>query len=420
MNHMNLFNNSDDLKLDHEDVLTRSFLILLDTIPLYKFKFFELINSKMEGKEGYKKLLLDDVEDTEIKTQVVYNDKWLTSFTNLDVVSILISNEKYETNQSVDKDDYKHRYDGVLKTANTIFIIENKPNVNNVWREQLNLNIKNNNILKDVCSIKWMDIVSFSNQLLQSNIITTLEHRLIDNFIEYIDYTYPELNPYDNFSLCKNEYVLLNKRCCKILEGLIDGVEVTHHKGWKDKINSGNKIIPEIALSVNVNDDNEYVVLEMVAGDYMSGAKTMYEKINLNRLEELLKNNNVNVYSCFHIAAYQKNIFYSSGDIKLLDYIKFWQKEVENNELKQISRENDKSAFERYYDKLVKNQIVKQSDFGEFERVFINSNYPVMNICPCIIFEYYWNKENAFELDKNGKFIEEVKSKMNMILNVFS
>ena len=421
MDHMNIFNNYSSRNLKNEDVLTRGFLLLLRLIPLYRIRFFELLNSKLEYIDGYKKLVFDDVEEAEVRTQVDSSDNWLKSFDGLLVVSVLISNQEYTTKDQIKNHDNIHRYDGVIKTPNTLFIIENKPNINNVWREQLNLNIdKSREIAEDLCSIKWSDIIYFSNIFLKGNIISNTERDLIEDFIEYIDYCYPELNPYDNFSLCKNEEILFKKRCCEILENLIDNAKVSYHRGWNYKINSGNYEIPEIALQVDINNSKDFISLNMYAGESMECAKSMLKKINVDKLQKLLKDERCDVYPNFHIAAYAKNRFWSRGDISLIDYIRFWINELNNNELRQVSRKIDKEAFASYYEKLVDSKVVNKNDYGEFKEIFIDSNYPVMNICPAISFQYWWDRNRAVELDSEGKFISEVKNKMNTIFDVFS
>lgn len=420
MTHMNIFHNFYDLDIKHEDMLTRSFLILINSIPLYRMRFFELINDTMAGDESYKPVHSNDLIDIEVKTQVDKEDKLLKQLSDFNVLSILISNEHYNTKDEVRKDEYNHRYDGVIKTINNVFVIEDKPNVDNVWREQLNLNIdsKNNVIVKTLCSLKWSDIINFSNDLLQSNILSPLENLLINDFLDYVDANYSWLNAYNRFSLCKDNDYLLNKRCINIMSQLYEKAEVLHHNGWLDYVKSNNEIVPEVALHVNQDNEDEYVELIMVAGDAMRRAEKMFNKIEFSQISKLIEEN-FDIYSSFHFSFSNTNLMWSTGNLSIEEYIKYWKTKVNNGELQQISRRNNENQFLEMYDQLLKDGIVSENNKEEFINKIVNKGYQTINICPNLCFAYYWSKKDAITLDDDDKFVDDFKKKVNLVIELF-
>ena len=421
MNHMNIFHNYNSLNISHENMLTRSFLILVNLIPLYRMSFFDLINKTMESNNDYIKVSTFDLNDTEVETQIEATTlKNRSDISDLNVLSILISNEKYNNIDKVEEDDYGHIYDGIVKTQNNLFIIENKPSVSNVWREQLNLNIdskKGNKIVNEICSLKWSDIINFSNLLVKGELISPLERKLIEDFLNYIDSNYSWLNAYDRFDLCKNDEYLLNKRCANIMSKLYDGAEVLHHKGWYDYVNVNNDAIKQIALHSNNSDDSNYIELIMVAGDSMNRALKMFNYIDKDKAL-LLQKEGFKVENNFHFSFMNTNLVWPKSDIDILEYIDYWKKVVSKNQLYQVSRKDNKNEFIDYYNKLLKAGIVKKEDLSNFMDVIVNKEYKTINVCPSITFKYSWNKEEAIDLDIRGKFIDDFKVKVNYLLDM--
>ena len=421
MNHMNIFHNYNSLNIKHENMLTRSFLILVNLIPLYRMNFFELINKTMENSDEYVEVSASDLNDVEVETQIEANTlKNRTDISDLNVVSILISNERYSSDENVTNDDYGHIYDGIVKTLNNLFIIENKPSVSNVWREQLNLNIdetKGNKIVKDICSLNWSDIINFSNTLVKGNLVTPLERKLIEDFLNYVDDNYSWLNSYDRFDLCKNDEYLLNKRCCNIMAKMYDGAEILHHRGWYDFVYSNNDVIKKIVLHSNCNEDDKFVELIMVAGDSMKKAKRFFELIDKNKILSLQKTG-FRIENNFHFSFMNTNLMYPKCNIDILEYVEYWKNIVNNNKLNQVSRMDNKNEFVEYYNRLVKDKMVNKNDFSEFNDVIVSKAYKTINVCPSINFKYFWSKEKAIKMDAEDVFVDEFKNKVNYLLDM--
>ena len=419
MNHLNLFKLFESKDPHHEDVLTRNFLILLKNIPLVQVGFFELIRDTVSSKgiqiessaQGVLKL-------SEIYTQVDSNDNMFKNMSDINMLSIIISDDAFKTNHSVSSSDRHARYDGVvICEPSWIFIIENKPSVDNIWTEQLNPNISKTqgvNLIQEPCTLSWRDVLSLLNELLSGNLLVPFEYTAISEFIEYIDENYSWLNPYHKFELCKSNNYLLNRRCCSIMESYNEEVQVKYHKGWKYYIDVGNTFVKNIALDSSMEGKNTWNInLWMYAGDIMSSARKTYTNLNTEKLFALpLNDSNYNLSTNFHYSFRSSGLLWLDCPSSFEDYINYWK---QHTDIRQIKR-ND---FEKHFSMLVKDGIVSESDRNTFNNQILSKNYPNLNICPGFLIKYTWSKSDAIILDNKKEFEEDFRNKVNTILDVF-
>ena len=127
MDRLNVFNVYKDKELNHEDVLTRSFLILLKNISAVQAAFFELIRNKMPDI-GLESFALGKLSISEIYTQTTSNGL-LKGKQEYKILSVVISDDEYSNSHVVQESSRNARYDGVvICDPSWIFIIENKLN----------------------------------------------------------------------------------------------------------------------------------------------------------------------------------------------------------------------------------------------------------------------------------------------------
>ncbi len=409
MNRLNVFNPYEDKNANHEDVLTRNFLILIKIIPCVQTAFFELIRKEMPKIE-LESMALGELSVSDVYTQINSNGL-LKGINDSKILSIIISDEKYKEKHIVQESSRNARYDGVvICNPSWIFIIENKPDVENVWKGQLNPNkedAEGNVLISDPCRLSWRSIIDILNSLLEENQLSFAERNLIEDFLDYINDEYAWLKPYNNLSLCKNNKWLMDKRCGDILTEIFNGKELKYHKGWKYYIDTTDTdgIVREVALDYSEN----HITLWMYAGDTMVSARKLYERINIDEIEKL-KDEGYRIRTNFHISYRGTGlVWFDSTNVSLTDYIEYWRR----NEINQVSREELKD----YYEKLVEDKIIDKND--DIENRILSKGYPNLNICPGVYFGYKWPIENAQKDDKAGCFVNSVSEKILRIQSVY-
>ncbi|MBK7970284.1 MAG: hypothetical protein IPK08_15830 [Bacteroidetes bacterium] len=221
MNRLNYFNPYISKDGSHEDQLTRAYLVLLKHSGHALFMFFENCRTNHDPKDGESPLSILDLLDEEwiIETQKVNP---VISTANL--LSVLISDSTYMSDKTViGVSERNARYDGIISFGNKLtIIIENKPRSENIWFDQLmpskhNLS-EETQVYINSSRLAWKDIIKQLNHLLLLPSITGYEKIMIDDFLSFVDDRFAYLNPFDNFSQCKHNKELLERRISNILK----------------------------------------------------------------------------------------------------------------------------------------------------------------------------------------------------------
>lgn len=420
MDHLNVFNPYKNKSNNHEDELTRSFLILLKNIPIVQVMFFEMVRNDLP-KCKIDSIASGDLGVEEVYTQLSNSNDIFTSnmVEGRTLLSIIISDDKLDQEFQVQNADRQARYDGViLCNPSWLFIVENKPSRENVWLGQLNPNISEEadiTIIDKPCCLSWRGIISGLNSLVQNNMVSGLERILIENFIEYVDNEYSWINPYTTFGVCKNNLYLLNKRCISVMaNSKIPGVssEVKYHKGWKHYIESGRNTVKKIALDANESASDWTIDLWMYAGDTMNSARETFEKLDIDELLEL-QTKGFQLFKNFHISYRSSNLLWFDGNLTIEEYLRFWKREYKN--LKQVKRVD----FITLFDTLEQNQIIEAEDRSMIQERILNKNYDKLNVCPGFLVKYSWSSQIAISLDKSNKFEVDFRDKVKTAFGAF-
>ena len=409
MERLNLFNPFKDKDISHEDVLTRNFLLLIKNINAVQIAFFELIRNKMKSI-GLESIALGDLSVVEVYTQVT-SGNLLAGIQEHKILSIVISDDNYQSDHIVEESTRNARYDGVvICDPSWVFIIENKPFVVNIWEGQLDPNTEDangNDLIQNPCSLSWREIIDVLNAVLNHNIFNIIEKTLIEDFLEYINETYPWLNPYTRFELCKGNKVLIDKRCGDILKQCFPNFEYKYHQGWKHYIDTSaeDAVVRQIALDYDENS----IMLCMHAGNTMASSREFYKRIDPELVKGL--DEKYVIRTDFHFSYRGTGlVWFSTSKINIFEYIDYWKR----NEPKQIQRDQ----FVSYYNGLKEDNIIDSKD-EEMEKTILSKQYPNLNVCYGIQFGYKWSLEEAIILDNGGKFVDECREKINRIYAIY-
>ncbi|BAE82603.1 hypothetical protein [Desulfitobacterium hafniense] len=231
------------------------------------------------------------------------------------------------------------------------------------------------------------------------------EETLLDDFLEYVELEFPQLNPYNKLSICKDNLYLITKRCINLMEEVNLG-DVLYHRGWKNYIAINKNSIKQIALSPEINDDGTWRIdLQLHPGDTMNQARSFFTGINRDKLLEL-PNKGWSVTPNFHFAYRSSNLVWPNVKVGTEVYIDHWLANI--NTLGQIN----KVDFEQYCIELEKLGLISDTDWSRINEKILSTNMPKINICPGVSLIYTWSKEDAIKLDENKKLSKDIKSKI--------
>jgi len=415
--HLNIFFPYKNKPLNHEDQLTRAFLILVRSIKIIEATFLDLLATGMKrsGIEIVPVALSEGIGGLEsIETQVSSSTKARLASESGRLVSVIITDKKLDTQHRVKRTGRVAVYDGFLRfKPDWVFVIENKPDHTNIWPEQLSSAFNENYEVEPIpVVLTWQEIITRVSLLKENGLVQDAGFLLVENFMEFVQKMFPELNPYDRFQVCKGDEYLLEQRCVAIMNQTKLG-SVDYHRGWHYFIRLENKPgIKQVAFYPEMRENNGWeIILALHPGDTMSQAREMYESIQVDKLEEL-KKHGWKVSPNFHLAYRSSGLYRMDKHehISLEKYVKYWKEAVHKDKLQQIPR-ND---WNKWFSLWKADGLMTTSDIERIQEYIVSKSYPNLNVCPGLHIFYTWDSNLAIEIDNQGdtSFAEQIKAKV--------
>ncbi|WP_336093416.1 hypothetical protein [Leeuwenhoekiella sp. CH_XMU1409-2] len=390
MERLNYFNPYISKSENHEDRLTRSFLVLLKYSPSCLNYFYESIKEEVDEEKLLSSSSLLN-EDIQFKTQV-----GSIQFETETLLSVLITNDKLTPQKSIEPIDRGAVYDGIITLGGSVsIIIETKPNMDNVWENQLcpskaHLG-EDIRILKKPVILTWASIIKWLNEFTQSSKHNYTEKLVASDFLSLVQSNFSYLNPYDRYSYCKGNDSLILKRTENLLKSIVkDDAVVRYHQGWGYFIETLNfKSIRKIGLIYNAN--NKWLDLSFFFGDTQGQARAYYPTpVKISDF----KDKGWIVYGNFHLATVASNlVYFHPKDEDLEKYIKYWNSN--GKELKQIRGHNN---LKTYLNTLYKESFLPNND-DDLENKIFSTRIENINICPGIGFVFRYDLKELEKLD---------------------
>ncbi|EZP77673.1 hypothetical protein H839_08569 [Parageobacillus genomosp. 1] len=410
MDHLNYFFPYERKDAHHEDQLTRAFLVTLKLVPLIQHMFIEMIREKMFEKNVNHENIVPSLVSAEYRIERIETQVKKINQDSGKLVSILISDDEFITDHKVHNSERDAVYDGVIYyKPDFIFIIENKPNKEHVWVEQLNPSLPADTqiIIEEtpIC-LSWRNIIERINRLLDKDLVTGTEAALLSDFLRFIDKKFKFLNPYTTLSVCKDDEYLLKQRCISIMEDLNLG-PVDYHKSWKNYILVDYGPVKQIAVAPNFKDDGEWSIeLEFYAGDTMNQARTFFNNVDVDELLAL-EHKGWSLEPNFHFAFQGTNLLYPTTRVGIRDYIEFWK----DKEIKQLNKAKI-NEYQLFINELIQHNMMTPDDKNKLVELFDNTERQTLNVCPGLYFGYRWSKSEAIKLDSAGQLTDAIKEKI--------
>lgn len=410
MDHLNYFFPYERKDAHHEDQLTRAFLVILKMVPFIQHMFIEMIREKMFEKNVNPENIVPSLVNTEHRIERIETQVKKISQDSGKLISILISDDEFITDHKVHNSERDAVYDGVIYyKPDFIFIIENKPNKNQVRVEQLNPSLPADTqivIEETPICLSWRSIIERINRLLEKDLVTGAEAVLLSDFLRFIDKNFEFLNPYTTLSVCKDNEYLLKQRCISIMAELNLG-PIDYHKSWKNYILVDYGPVKQIAVAPNIKNDGEWAIeLEFYAGDTMNQARTFFNRVDVEELLAL-EHKGWRLEPNFHFAFQGTNLFYPTTRAGIRDYIEFWKV----RKIKQLNKSN-MDEYQSFIDELIRQNMMTPDDKHKLADLFDKTERQTLNVCPGLYFGYQWPKTEAIKLDSAGQLTDAIKEKI--------
>ncbi len=429
MSHINYFEPYESKSAYHEDQLTRAFMVVLRYVPSALLIFYDSVVNTINKRASEKNKRVElpsisqiDLSNLNFETQTQNIDE---TFKSNKIISVLITDETFDIQKPVSKSERTARYDGVIYfSSDAAIIIENKPSNYNVWEEQLSPSVKSLpediEIIEIAAILEWKKIIKDLNNLIKNNLIGKAEKEIVADFLDFVDKHFPLLNPYDNFSDCKDNIELMHRRIKNLLKKTVAKQEddVEYHTGWSCYyLKTPFPEIWMIGFPIKEKENDWTFRIELWFGDTLSQSRELYKsKINYDKIISLEKNG-WGYSPNFHISFMQKHlVWFDTPNKSKKDYINYWIKNI--SDIKQYSKVELNALLE----KLLKNQIVEigDEDKAEIKNKITDTNRTNFYISPGFGLTYSFKSNEVKELDSKNKLSDEIKNKIIDGLSILS
>lgn len=418
MDRLNYFNPYKTKGDKHEDHLSRAFLILLRHSFQVTAIFYDLCRRNYESRSGEK------IKGSKLPgLSELYHENWLFAtqksnpkiLANL-LLSVLITDEELEKRDTVKRSKRNARYDGLILFGEQLaIVIENKPRFTNVWAEQLSPSehglSEDTEILPSAAVIEWKEIIRQLTNLASGPMVVPQERMLINDFLEFVDQDYPELNPFDNFALCKDNEYLLHRRIQNILKKIVvDPTAVDYHRNWGDIIWINFDEIYQIGLILHTSEKKWWLELTLYFADTVTQSRFFYAHSII--YSSLIESGWI-AKPHFHLSVRSQNlVWYASPNLPL--YLNYWQ--TNHSEIRQYKRKEIQSMINHLHKKRV--ILNDEESQKRFKAKFLDTKIQAVNLCPGFGLIYKYESDKAIKLDENGQFEKEIKQKIRQALTI--
>lgn len=417
LNYFQPYNKGTD---NHEDHLTRAFLVLLKLSPAALQQFYSYVHTTTETfvKSTIPPLHEMQFDEVGFQSQIgslPISDKY---------ISLLITNENVQLEQKIKPIERTAIYDGVIQfNEELVFIIETKPNKNNVWENQLCPARKDipeeAELIDQGIVLEWKQIINFLHRINESKISFETERIIINDFLNFVAQNFDYLNPYNEFSKCHSQY-LASKRIEQILEEIaFDKEKIKHHSGWGYYLELDFPEIKKIGLLLHSNEKGEWNGLTIAAdfGSTVSQAREFYQRVQSYNVIQNLED--WSLYCNLHLAFRSQNLlFFKSPENSIEQYFNYWKSDVWDN-FGGVPKDKLIEDYLLEYEKegiLIFDAAAKQG----LDDIIMKKKYSRINICPAIYIEHYIARDEAVSLDKEGNLVPHIKIKITELLSTLN
>lgn len=414
MDHLNYFSPYESKTAWHEDQLTRAFLVILRLVPIAHACFLDIVRD-IQLKKGSRTVI---PSFTSLPSQPATIETQVTTIGQLSgkLVSVVLTDEHVQNNTEIRASQRNARFDGVLcYPPDWVLVIENKPNVFNIWPEQLNPALPSGHEISIdpiLVDIPWRSVVEAITLLLERKLLQGCEALLLDDFLRFVDQQFPSLNPFTTFYLCKENDYLLTKRCRAIMEQLAPD-RVGYHRGFKDYIKLPAGAAKQAFFYPWLDEQGQcQIALEFYPGDTIRQAHEFFENVKKDEFFALA-NKGWSISPNMHFAFVSSNLAATKTGLSNVDYFDYWISRKDS--IRQIQR--DTKGFENYFQALLDDLILLPEDRPNLQRIFTDTKRHFLNPCPGFRVSYSWPIDEASRLDSQGAFIQMFKTKLNEALS---
>ena len=259
--------------------------------------------------------------------------------------------------------------------------------------------------------LAWRDIVGTLTDLELRGLVGPAEREFIRDFIDYVAANHSELNPFDHFAVCRDDFDLLSRRC-EVIMRKIDPTEAWHRSSSFIPVESSS--FKRIYLQADAEQEDArswWITLGIWPGDTMTQAREFWPRVDAERLLKL-QDKGWELCPNLHFSFAQTHLYWANTPLAVNEYIEFWKSG--EMEIESLYRD-DTGSYRHNWDCLVAISLISPDDVEPLEEKTTKKKYPQISMSPGLSISYTWSAKQAAQFDRDGTFVREVKERIREV-----
>lgn len=419
---LNFFQPFENLPPNHENQLTRAFLLVLRLSPIaHEYwlartgtnrRLAALPSARFNTQRRWIALTVEDTDEP------------------IPLISIFLAPNAPSDQGTADRDSDQGRpvtdsdrmqvLDAIIEyPGEFVVVIEDKITDADDW-EALYINLDGANVkpIGPPVHVAWPDVLADINGILERRLVAGTEYEVLSDFLAYVDDHFPNLGPYQTLGLCARNEFRVSRRLRSVLADATGKARIDRWGPCCDLPGPGGKPgAGGVGKRVTLRADKGVSTIALTAypADTLTQAKTFYTRPNtVSAVRELADEDGWVVGQNFHFGHFETGLVWTRGEIDADSYIDLW---IERISTTGSVRRDD---WPKYLDWLIETGIAIEDDRENFNRHFTDTARSSATPRPGLTVSRQWSIGDAETLDAGGKFTGQVRDAFAILAGLSS
>lgn len=402
-NHLNFFLPYERAAAWHENQLTRALLVVLRYSPMAHQVWLHLVAPERHLHE------LSNAEFATQRQRVLDTNSKQTDVETIPGISVWLAPDAEPITMPIEPSDRQQVLDGIVKYGDDlVVVIENKVVWGGETEQSHRINLHGSPVVfeGEPRDVSWQKLLGMLSDLVERDLVSGAERLLIIDFLVFVDKHFPRIGPYSTLARCGGQRFRVERRLDAIL-GEVVGTDAGKVLGWRDLAGTPKMIA---MACLGFANDNSAICLRMYPADTLGQARAFYDDSSAVDKVLALQSDDWRVKPNFHWGFMAAGYASSETPLPVEKYCNYWVNQIG------ATQELSRSEWENYWMKLESAHIVEATGKEKFDAEFTHSHRQKAHPRPGVSCEYTWSLAEAQQLDKRGKLVGEVRTRLNQML----
>lgn len=269
--------------------------------------------------------------------------------------------------------------------------------------------------------VLWSDLIDELWELIDLQVASGSESRLLLDFFDFVDHYYREVGPYSTLRRCSGVRERIRRRCRALLE------DATDRKAEGPTRNHGSYVemegIPSgpRRVAFDLDKDASNLRLSFWPADTLSQARAFYsDPALIGRVRAVCESDGWGWTPNMHFGFIRTGYAWLPvpESTEMAAYIDFWREHQDL--IATVDRpgsDTNRLDWDSLLTQLSEAAIIASRD--DFDRDFVNRNRPTAEVRPGLEIFRYWPIWDAERLDESGELVKQVREAFELTISTF-